>query len=468
MDLHQRVGQIADAAAATSREAAAVRDRLRGPLSVAVAGRVNAGKSTLLNALLGERLALTDATECTRVVARYVHGQVYSATAAGTGQALKFDRTGDGLRVALPPGNGPILVTSPNPVLRRMTLIDTPGLGSEDSTRVEATTMALGMEGGEPQADAVIYLLRHAHRTDVDALEALRDRWAGNGTAFNVIAVLSRADEIGGGRLDAMEAARRVARRYEEDGRLLGLATIVVPVSGLLAETGATLTEEEFGWLRIVASGPASEVDRRLLGSALFLGDSLSPLTAEIRRLLFARFGLFGLRLAVARLREGAAGTAPALARALIEASGLEGLQRVLAEQFGSRAQTLQAVTALQGLHAIARRTPEQPSWASQLEGLEAASYELAELRALQAGIDGLLELSEGELRRLALILAPGPTAVRLGLSEDAAPEEIRNEALLAVAAWRTLAANPIAGRLTSSACETAARACERIFAAAG
>jgi len=37
--------------------------RLTGPLRVAIAGKIKAGKSTLLNALLGEELAPTDAGE---------------------------------------------------------------------------------------------------------------------------------------------------------------------------------------------------------------------------------------------------------------------------------------------------------------------------------------------------------------------------------------------------------------------
>src|SRR5215469_10506756 len=45
--------------------------RLRGPLRVAIAGKVKAGKSTLLNALLGEALAAVDASECTRIVTWY-------------------------------------------------------------------------------------------------------------------------------------------------------------------------------------------------------------------------------------------------------------------------------------------------------------------------------------------------------------------------------------------------------------
>ena len=45
-----------------------------GPLRVAIAGKIKAGKSTLLNALLGEELAPTDAGECTRIVTWYQRG----------------------------------------------------------------------------------------------------------------------------------------------------------------------------------------------------------------------------------------------------------------------------------------------------------------------------------------------------------------------------------------------------------
>ena len=45
--------------------------RLREPLRLAIAGMVKAGKSTLLNAMLGEQIAPTDAGECTRVVTWY-------------------------------------------------------------------------------------------------------------------------------------------------------------------------------------------------------------------------------------------------------------------------------------------------------------------------------------------------------------------------------------------------------------
>ena len=51
-----------------------VREGLDEPLRVAVAGRVNAGKSTLVNALLRQRVAPTDVSECTRYVTWYRYG----------------------------------------------------------------------------------------------------------------------------------------------------------------------------------------------------------------------------------------------------------------------------------------------------------------------------------------------------------------------------------------------------------
>ena len=91
-----------------------LRERLDGPLRVAIAGKVKAGKSTLLNALVGENVAPTDASECTRVVTWYRNGHVYRVTAAmfeGPPVELRFRRTDRALEIDLdgrPPDDDPV------------------------------------------------------------------------------------------------------------------------------------------------------------------------------------------------------------------------------------------------------------------------------------------------------------------------------------------------------------------------
>ena len=52
-----------------------IAQRISEPLRIAVAGLVNSGKSTLVNALLRQTVAPTDVSECTRLVTWFQHGK---------------------------------------------------------------------------------------------------------------------------------------------------------------------------------------------------------------------------------------------------------------------------------------------------------------------------------------------------------------------------------------------------------
>ena len=139
-------------------------------MRVAIAGRVKAGKSTLLNALVGEELAPTDATECTRIVTWYRDGptyQVFVQPIQGPPAPRPFERVDGAIQVSLgiPAAQvDHLTVELPSRRLREHTLIDTPGLDSL-SSEVSARTLAfLEADGDGPaRADAVIYLLGHSH-----------------------------------------------------------------------------------------------------------------------------------------------------------------------------------------------------------------------------------------------------------------------------------------------------------------
>ena len=145
--------------------------------------RSKAGKSTLLNALVGEKVAPTDAGECTKVVTWYRNSHVYRVTAVPwtvRSVELRFRRTDDELEIDLGDYEADDLqyvdVEWPTERLRDITLIDTPGLASisEDvSMRTERYWST--DEQGPGEADAVIYLMRHLHPMDLSFLEAFKD-----------------------------------------------------------------------------------------------------------------------------------------------------------------------------------------------------------------------------------------------------------------------------------------------------
>src|SRR5690606_16667261 len=115
------------------------------------------------------------------------------------------------------------------------------------------TSRFLTPEDAPSAADVVVYLMRHLHSSDVTFLEAFRETAADAARSVCAVAVLSRSDEVGSGRIDSMISARRVAQRYQRDGDLASLALGVIPVAGLLAEGARTLRESEYIALRELA-----------------------------------------------------------------------------------------------------------------------------------------------------------------------------------------------------------------------
>src|SRR5437762_10311562 len=138
--------QVGERTAAGFRE---VLRRLSAPLQVAVAGRIKSGKSTLVNALIGRRVAPTDVGECTRLVTRFQYGTVDRVEVVfqdGRKQVLPFDAGGvipSDLDVDFEQVSH-LEAYLTNAVLRDLTVIDTPGLGSLDAASVSRTELLLG------------------------------------------------------------------------------------------------------------------------------------------------------------------------------------------------------------------------------------------------------------------------------------------------------------------------------------
>jgi hypothetical protein len=452
--------------------------RLDEPLRVAIAGKVKAGKSTLLNAMVGEELAPTDAGECTKIVTWYRDGPSYQVAlhlTDGSVHDRPFNRVAGAVSVELGmPAEyvDHLDVRVPSRRLRQQTLIDTPGIASL-STEVSLRTLSF-LEADEvriAEADAVVYLLRHMHGSDLRFLEAFHGDEVARGSPINAIGVLSRADEIGGCRLDAMSEATRVAARYQADPRLRRLCPIVLPVAGLLAVAGATLRESEFKTLSAIAAAPTGQVVELLLTADRFAaGESAIAVPAPDRRALLGRLGLFGVRLAVRLLRDGTVRNAGDLTRELSARSGLVELRDTLNAQFVSRSRILKARSALAALDLALRSTRYAGGrdLAVAAEEIQASAHEFVEIRLLHLLRSGRLPGQPDQLAEMERLLggAGAEASSRLGLPPDAVPERLAAAAEQALGRWLRIAEHPLSARDLRTAARAAARSCEGILAA--
>ncbi|WP_313355756.1 GTPase [Microbacterium sp.] len=432
--------------------------RLHEPLRLAIAGMVKAGKSTLLNAMLGERIAATDTAECTRVVTWYRYSPTPRLTMHlrdGTTARMPVRREGGLLAFDLGGRTAEdiewIDVGWPLEGLASLILIDTPGIASL-STDTSARTARFLIPEDEPSAaDAVVYLMRHLHGSDVRFLQAFRDTAAGAGASVCALAVLSRSDEVGSGRIDSLLSARRVALRYERDGDLGALALGVVPVAGLLAEGARTLRESEFIALRELAGLERRERESLLVSADRFIRESpVTGLSVSVREGLLSRFGIFGVRLATAVIRGGVS-TSSELSDALVQQSGLIELQDAVQRHFRPRADVLKARSVVLQLQALVRRAPK-PGCEEVLAGIErftASAHTLRELALLAEARAHGLPLPAPQAQEAERILgAAGVTAsARLGLPDDASAEEISRRVHEQIDHWRRLSADPTADR---------------------
>lgn len=459
------------------RRLTALRDRLDQPLRVAVAGRVKAGKSTLLNALVGERLAPTDAGECTRIVTWFQDGHTYQVLALlshDRPRQLRFTREDGAIDIDL--GGlraeqvAQLVVTWPAQALRGVTLIDTPGIGSLSEQNAQRSWDLLVPQDEETPADAVVYLMRHLHAGDVEFLRAFHDAEVARPNPVNAIAVLSRADEIGVGRIDSMASARRIANRLSNDPNVRRLAQTVVPVAGLLAETAVTLTEVEVAQLRRIADLAPRDAEELLLSADRFVNNMPElGLTSTEREGLLARFGVFGIRLASALLRRKVAGTATELAAELEERSGLTALQEILRSLFFERRDVLKSRSALLALAEVVRVCvrPGTETLAAGVEEIIASAHPFNELRvlsSLRAGwVSGKLDVV-AELERL-IGGSGGAAHQRLRLPSDADAPDLRSAAAEALARWQRRAENPLTGYELAVASRVAIRSCEGMLA---
>ncbi|MFF5099767.1 MULTISPECIES: hypothetical protein [Actinosynnema] len=427
------------------------RARFAEPVRVAVAGGRGTGKSTLVSALVGEEFApQPTATAWYRDGAR---------PAAWVGaHEVPVVRRDDGVRVEAG-GAERVVVEWPARSLRDLVLVD---------TRADAPVELVFGE-----ADAVLHLSRHVRDEDLERLRAGHDHPIARAASVTTLLVLARADEIGGGRIDALSSAKQIARRCRRDPAVRGLCQDAVAFAGLLAVASRTLRDEEFAALGALSGVARAELDGHLLSADRFAGEDFPvALGAAARQRLLDRLGLFGVRLCTTLIRQGF-DTRVKLTGQLAQRSGLGQLREAIGSHLTERRGALKARSALLGLDVVLRAEPRPGSVGllGALERVVAGAHDFRELRLLAALGGGRVGLP-GELGAEATRLVGGAgtgAAARLGVEEQGlSGRELRHVLLDVLGRWREHAASPVLDNTQRRAAGVVVRSCEGVLVGMG
>ncbi|MEU4442699.1 dynamin family protein [Actinosynnema sp. NPDC050801] len=455
--------QVSPSTAAGLRE---VLRRLSAPLQVAVAGRIKSGKSTLVNALIGRRVAPTDVGECTRLVTRFQYGTVDRIEVVftdGRKQVLPFEANG-----SIPPDLGVdidrvshIEAYLTNAVLRDLTVIDTPGLGSLDAASVARTEALLGAVSGadglDPVsrnavagAEAVLYVVTQGVRADdQQALAAFTAATASREAGpVNAIAVLNKADTIAaetveGSDGDTWRAAVLLAERQALT--LKPRVADVLPVIGLVAESTETggFTSADADALRKLAELDDATRETMLISADLFVSWECDVPVGTRTRLL-EKLDLYGVRKALEAVDAEPGITAGALRRRLLDSSGLDGVRAKLNAVFRSRADGIKAAAGLASVTSLAAASGDPNERQRVHDAIEVLlakpeAHQLRLLEALTLVASGAVAMPNDLVEEVLRFGSSPDVSEQLGL-RGRPPQELMAYALERAGWWRSFA----------------------------
>lgn len=199
-ELLSLIDELAENFPGALRPALALRDKLQaGHFDVLTVGQFKRGKTSLINALLGESLLPTAAVPLTSVVTILTYGETHRVTVHPL-DGGPFDIPPEALAdyVTEPgnPGNGKgvreVLIRTPSPLLRNgVRIVDTPGVGSVFRHNTDTAYARL------PQCDAALFVLSADQPVSEAELEFLHEVRNYAGRIFfllNKIDILREAD----------------------------------------------------------------------------------------------------------------------------------------------------------------------------------------------------------------------------------------------------------------------------------
>jgi len=361
-----RAADLFETLAATRAGAPALRQIAASttqPFNLAVVGRMKTGKSTLINSLIGQALAVTDVEEATATINWLCHGtglqtaQMIVEWKDGRTECLPLGRIADWI------GKTPEVIErvgrtaylrlfSGAERLREMQIIDTPGTGSaveahESGARAFLSPDVIAQSLAEGRkADAILYVVSPVGRdSDVENLELFHGDRLPNSGPYNSVCVVHKWDALEA--VDpAAEAAIKAARLRDQFSKMVA---DVIPVSGPIALAARCASDDAFGrLLDITAQLGTPDLDSLLKNADRWDREGER---AGVRKLLSMPWASF--TLVVRQLRDVARGDIAVARQRCLAYSRIGDLETFIADRFFSQAAIIKQCQALKKAQQI-------------------------------------------------------------------------------------------------------------------
>jgi GTPase SAR1 family protein len=433
--------------------------KLHEPMRVAVVGSIKAGKSTLMNALLGERILTTGTLEATYNVNWLCYGteprlRIYFEDSRNPEeksfenlQKITARLQEDDPEVArLTPTEKKqlqeylnsieyIQLNYASEILKTINLIDTPGLNSYYAKDSANTLKFLA------QADAILYLFPYSlGEADSRAIEEFQGLGMSNASPINAIGVLTKVDNY----YSAMEVDDPLAKGIEvshnltKNPALSRILYTIKPVCGLLACGAKALSDGE--WQALVQLTQLTEEQLEDLTETIrgfWEDDDPSiPVSREQRKQLVDNLGIYGVLKAYEFIKMRTTTTKGELTEYLLQLSGLDKIIELLESHFGNRAYLIKLDKIFNQIDAAYYRDRNQLSnedlnvlegVADAFETIKNRSQSFQELEVVRNHYQSRLEFSDNELADLLSVTGEygNSCAQRLGFKQAGKIEEI-------------------------------------------
>lgn len=342
--------------------------RLHQPCELAIAGKVKAGKSSFLNALIGEDLAKVGDLETTATINRFCYGKPENpsrpvkvvwddgTSTYETREFMDSIQSYDSATLAKASRIEYLEFQIENPLLRELTLVDTPGTGAvvDEHQQIAEEYFALRNKHKEQtrkctsKADAVVYLLGAvANVRDKGFLDDFRSNTE-DGIPFNTVGILAKVD------IDVkMLEERNEQAKYLADSLKDQLCTVLPVSAGLYKalKDKETVLEE---WQQLLKKIPQKTFSMMMKSQALFSADALSDIPSESRREMKGKMP-WSIFRTIANTLYTTTNTDDAL-RELYDIANIESVKHIINDYFFNRSRTIRCTRILKELYKLVQQ----------------------------------------------------------------------------------------------------------------